>query len=59
MAPASQGLLGRIQRANDDASHRFRIDVNEVVLTHLNDAGDRLVVESWHPGRGLEIIERE
>ena len=23
MAPASHGLLGRIQRANDDASHRF------------------------------------
>ena len=44
---------------SEDDSHRFRIDVDEVVLTHLNEAGDRLVVESWHPGRGHEVIERE
>lgn len=44
---------------NDDASHRFRIDIEEVVFTHLNDAGDRLVIESWHPGRGVQVIERE
>jgi hypothetical protein len=43
----------------DDDSHTFRIDVNEVVCTHLNDAGDRLVIESWHPGRGIEVVERE
>ena len=30
MAPASQGLLGRIQRANDDASHRFGPHTAEV-----------------------------
>ena len=34
-------------------------DVHEVVLTHLNDAGNRLVIESWHPGRGIEVVERE
>ena len=43
----------------DDDSHTFRIDIDEVVFTHLNDAGDRLVIESWHPGRGLEVVERE
>ncbi|HVM63447.1 MAG TPA: pyridoxamine 5'-phosphate oxidase family protein [Acidimicrobiales bacterium] len=53
-------VAGRaVEVAHDDPSHRFRIDVEEVVLTHLNDAGDRLVVESWHPGRGLEVVERE
>jgi hypothetical protein len=56
-------LAGRaIVVPNDDAdddSHAFRIDVDEVVLTHLNDAGDRLVIESWHPGRGVEVVERE
>src|SRR5262245_4203223 len=26
----------------DDPSHRFRIDIDEVVITHLNDARDRL-----------------
>ena len=37
---------------------RFRVDISEAVFTHLNDAGDRLVVESWHPGRGTRRIER-
>ena len=37
---------------------RFRVDINEVVFTHLNEAGDRLVVESWHPGRGATKLER-
>jgi hypothetical protein len=29
----------------------FRVDITEVALTHL-DGG--LVIESWHPGRGLD-----
>ncbi|AEA23185.1 pyridoxamine 5'-phosphate oxidase family protein [Pseudonocardia benzenivorans] len=37
----------------------FVADVQEVVHTHLNEAGDRLVVEFWHPGRGLRRVERE
>jgi hypothetical protein len=44
---------------NTDESHRFRIDIDEVTFTHLNDAGNRLVIESWHPGRGVEVVERE
>ncbi|HEV2759131.1 MAG TPA: pyridoxamine 5'-phosphate oxidase family protein [Acidimicrobiales bacterium] len=39
-----------------DGSHRFRIDVTEVVLTTVG--GDHLVIRSWHPGRGIEIRER-
>lgn len=39
-------------------ARRVRVDIDEVVLTHLNDDGDRLVVESWHPGRGRERLER-
>ena len=37
---------------------RFRIDIGEVVLTQLNDAGDRLVIESWRPGQGRRRTER-
>jgi hypothetical protein len=37
---------------------RFRLDIEEVVLTHLNPAGDRVVVESWHPGRGRHELAR-
>ena len=37
---------------------RIRVDITEVVLTYLNQAGNRLVVESWHPGRGRDRLER-
>ena len=53
-------VTGRVvSMPSDDASHQFRVDVHEVVFTHLNAAGDRLVIESWHPGRGVEVVERE
>jgi hypothetical protein len=41
------------------AAHRFLIDIQEAVITHLNERGDRLVVESWNPHRGYTVIERE
>ena len=41
------------------AAHRFVIDIQEAVITHLNEAGDRLVVESWNPARGHRTLERE
>ncbi|MDQ6714337.1 MAG: pyridoxamine 5'-phosphate oxidase family protein [Candidatus Dormibacteraeota bacterium] len=37
---------------------RFRVDITEAVLTHLNHAGDRLVVEFWRPGDGSKRLER-
>ena len=37
---------------------QLRADVDEVVVTCLNDEGTLLVVESWHPGRGLRRTER-
>jgi hypothetical protein len=39
-------------------ARRWRIDITEAVFTHLNEAGDRLVVESWHPGTGSVRLER-
>jgi len=42
--------------ASEDGSHRFRLDLSEVVLTTV--AGDSLVIRSWHPDRGVEIRER-
>ena len=41
-----------------EGGRRFRVDIREAVFTHLNDAGDQLVVESWHPGKGSKRIER-
>ena len=53
-------VAGRaVEVESKDGSHRFVIDVHEAVITHLNQAGDRLVVESWNPARGYRKIERE
>jgi len=37
---------------------RFRIDITEAVFTHLDEAGDQLVVELWRPGKGSTRLER-
>jgi hypothetical protein len=38
--------------------HLFRLQLTEVVLTSLHPDGDRLVIELWRPGRGVERTER-
>jgi len=52
------GRAVELPRDGADDAHRFRIDIDEVVFTHLNEAGDRLVIESWHPDRGHATIDR-
>jgi len=39
-------------------AHFFRIDIEEVVITQLNDTRDGLRIESWTPGRGYRVRER-
>lgn len=43
---------------SDDAGHRFRIDVHEVVVTTVAPSNDHLLIEAWHPDRGLERHDR-
>ena len=38
---------------------RFVIDLDEVVITRLDRAGSHLIIESWRPGRGHRLQERE
>jgi len=52
------GHAVELPRDGAEDAHRFRIDIDEVVFTHLNSTGDRLVIESWHPDRGHETIDR-
>jgi hypothetical protein len=61
--PGEAKIAGRaVEVGSPDApvedAGRFAIDISEVAFTHLNDARDLLVIESWHPGRGLRSIER-
>jgi hypothetical protein len=36
----------------------FRVDVDQVVLTAVNDDKSALVISSWRPGRGLTTTNR-
>ena len=52
-------LAGRaVAISSDGDAHRFRIDLDEVVLTRLNSSRDRLVIESWNPERGYRTAQR-
>lgn len=51
-------IAGRAVELDNEGSHKFRMDVTEVVLTKLTPAGDRLQIESWHADRGRTIQTR-
>jgi hypothetical protein len=36
----------------------FRVELDQVVLTALNDEKTALVISSWRPGRGLTRTDR-
>lgn len=45
-----------VEQETGDDSHRFRVELAEVVLTTLADG--QLLITSWHPGRGVEQRRR-
>jgi len=51
------GIAREVDSGGD--AHRFVIDIQEAVITRLNEAGSRLVVESWTPDRGHRTMERD
>lgn len=51
------GTASEVDSGSD--AHRFLIDIHEAVITHLNQAANRLVIESWNPRRGYRSMERE
>jgi hypothetical protein len=51
------GTAAEVDSGSD--AHHFFIDIQEVVITRLNEAGTRLVIESWSPARGYRQQERE
>lgn len=50
-------LVGEME--GETAGQLFRADLDEVVLTKLTDAGDRLLIEVWRPGVAVRRIERD
>jgi hypothetical protein len=50
-------LSGRAVARSDDEGGGYEVDIDEVALTYLD--GDRLVIESWHPGVGRRRRTRD
>ena len=40
-------------------SHRFRLDISELVVVRLGEPADHIVIESWHEGRGVSRLRRD
>ena len=51
-------IAGRAIEVPEEKFKKFRIDITEVVLVRVGRPADHLVIESWHPGRGLVRRER-
>ena len=49
------GVAVEVER---EGYHLFRADIREVVVISLNEERTKMVVESWHEGRGTSRIER-
>jgi hypothetical protein len=58
-AKISGRAIGAAPSAEAAGGDRFRVDVGEVVHTHLNEEATMLVVEWWTPTHGLRRIERD
>jgi hypothetical protein len=61
--PGEAKVAGTVRAETRDSDehghyHLFVADITEAVLVHLNDEHTKLVVESWHPGRGVSRLER-
>jgi hypothetical protein len=61
--PGEAKVAGRavlVERPDGETSgEMFRADLEEVVLTRLTEAGDRLLIEVWRPGQPLRRVERD
>jgi len=53
-------LSGRaVEVPHDESSHRFRLDIDEVVWTRVGSPADHLVIELWRAGQGLRRYTRQ
>ena len=52
-------IAGRAEELeHSEPHHLFRADIEELVVVRLNEARDKLIIESWHPDRGVSRLER-
>jgi hypothetical protein len=48
-----------VAQAPPGPMHLFRADITELSVVRLGDPPDHLIIESWHPGRGYEVLTRK
>ena len=58
--PGDAKIAGTVEDVTEPGaeSHRFRLDISELVVVRLGDPADHLVIEAWHEGRGLSSRRR-
>jgi Pyridoxamine 5'-phosphate oxidase len=53
------GPMNTHEAGDEPDGAMFVADITEVVITGLDPAATRLVIESWSPDRGLRLVERD
>ena len=56
--PDELAAFGEGEGAEPGSFELFRVDLTEVVTGSLSDSREFLVIDSWHPGRGRQRVER-
>src|SRR6185436_808013 len=58
--PGDAKIAGRAEEVSEPGadSHRFRLDISELVVVRLGDPADHLVIESWPEGRARPSSRR-
>jgi pyridoxamine 5'-phosphate oxidase-like protein len=54
-------VAGRAEEVarTEGRSHTFRADITELVVVHMGEPSDHIVIESWHEGRGITTLRRD
>src|SRR3954447_25719323 len=54
-------IAGTVEEVTEPGadSHRFRLDIAELVVVRHGEPADHLVIESWHAGRGISRLRRD
>jgi hypothetical protein len=57
--PGEGKVSGRaVPQPDQDGAHFFRIDIEQIVLTRLNAAGDEMEISDWRVGEAVRVHHR-